>query len=119
MQFTLEDVKKFGNMEVLAKQMVELSGLTIKNENNQNGDIEIVYTGLRAGEKLYEELLVDAHAISTDHPLIFKAKESLLPDSFLWENLMNLEKELSKRNKTKIFKILKNLVPEWEDANYS
>ena len=58
----------------LAKQMVNLSGLSIKNENNLEGDIEIISTGLRPGEKLYEELLIDAKAEKTNHPLIFRAK---------------------------------------------
>ena len=56
----------------LAKQMIRLSGLQLKNENNPEGDIEIVFTGLRSGEKLYEELLVDGKSDTTNHPLIFK-----------------------------------------------
>ena len=44
----------------LAEQMIKLSGLTIKDEKNPNGDIEIIFTGLRPGEKLFEELLIDA-----------------------------------------------------------
>ena len=67
-----EPVKIF----TLAEQMIKLSGLTIKNEENPEGDIEIVETGLRPGEKLFEELLINAEAISTDHPLIFRAKEN-------------------------------------------
>ena len=55
--------------------MVYLSGLTIKDETNPNGDIEITYTVLRP-EKLYEELLIDATSIKTIHPRIFKVKEN-------------------------------------------
>lgn len=60
----------------LAKRMITLSGLKIKDQNNPNGDIEIVIAGLRPGEKLYEELIIDGDNIEkTQHPLIMKAKE--------------------------------------------
>ena len=62
----------------LAKQMIRLSGLTIKDEDNLNGDLEIIFTGLRPGEKLYEELLIDNNSKSTIHPLIYKAEESYI-----------------------------------------
>ena len=70
----------------LAKQMVNLSGLSIKNKNNIEGDIEIISTGLRPGEKLYEELLIDAEAEKTDHPLIFRAKENFIIWMKLFQN---------------------------------
>lgn len=60
----------------LAKRMITLSGLKIKDQNNPNGDIEIVIAGLRPGEKLYEELIINGDNIEkTQHPLIMKAKE--------------------------------------------
>ena len=60
----------------LAKRMITLSGLKIKDQHNPNGDIEIVIAGLRPGEKLYEELIIDGDNIEkTQHPLIMKAKE--------------------------------------------
>lgn len=60
----------------LAKRMITLSGLKVKNQNNPNGDIEIVIAGLRPGEKLYEELIIDGDNIeSTQHPLIMQARE--------------------------------------------
>lgn len=60
----------------LAKRMITLSGLKIKDNNNPNGDIEIVIAGLRPGEKLYEELIIDGDNIeSTQHPLIMRARE--------------------------------------------
>ena len=58
----------------LAEQMINLSGLKIKNLNNPNGDIEIKITGLRPGEKLYEELLIDGNPERTKHPLILQGK---------------------------------------------
>ena len=54
--------------------MVRLSGLTLKEPGNPNGDIEIVCTGFRPGEKLFEELLINAESQPTAHPLIFRAQ---------------------------------------------
>ena len=98
----------------LAKQMVNLSGLSIKNKNNLEGDIEIISTGLRPGEKLYEELLIDAEAEKTDHPLIFRAKENFIIMDEIIPKLKNLKKNIDERNKDKTLKILKELVKEWE-----
>lgn len=63
----------------LARQMVHLSGFTIKDKENPNGDIEIVATGLRPGEKLYEELLIGDNVENTQHPRIMRANEAELP----------------------------------------
>ena len=101
----------------LACQMVKLSGLNIQNETKRENDIEIITTGLRPGEKLYEELLIDSKAIHTKHDLIFKANEKSLPPSFLWERLDILELEIKKNNVKKALSILKELVPEWK-INY-
>ena len=64
------------NILSLAKKMIELSGYEIKDKKNTLGDIEIEITGLREGEKLYEELLVNNQAKKTAHPLIMSAIES-------------------------------------------
>ncbi|MCJ8191971.1 polysaccharide biosynthesis protein [Sphingomicrobium aestuariivivum] len=63
----------------LAEKMVELSGLTVRDANRPDGDIEIVETGLRPGEKLYEELLIDADAEVTKHPRIVRGREQFMP----------------------------------------
>jgi FlaA1/EpsC-like NDP-sugar epimerase len=63
--------------------MIHLSGLTVKDEENPDGDIEITFTGLRPGEKLYEELLIGENDEPTKHPLIMSANEDSLP----WESL--------------------------------
>ena len=68
----------------LAKKMIKLSGLTIKDKDNKEGDIEILTTGLRPGEKLYEELLVDGESQKTKHPLIFTSKEIINITSEKW-----------------------------------
>ena len=70
----------------LAKQMIKLSGLSIKTNKNPDGDIEIVSTGLRTGEKLYEELLIDAKSEKTPHPLIYKGFEKTINNQKLFEN---------------------------------
>lgn len=65
----------------LAERMIQLSGHQIKNEDHPNGDIEIRFTGLRVGEKLYEELLVGDNVEGTEHPRIMRAEEfSLTPN---------------------------------------
>jgi len=60
----------------LARQMIELSGYKVLDADNPNGDIAITYTGLRPGEKLYEELLINDDDTPTEHPLIRQARES-------------------------------------------
>ncbi|OWV85311.1 hypothetical protein ATY75_25025, partial [Rhizobium sp. N122] len=64
--------------------MVELSGLTVRDENSPEGDIELSVTGLRPGEKLYEELLIGDNPETTEHPRIMKAREDFLS----WPELM-------------------------------
>ncbi len=76
----------------LAVQMIHLSGLTVKDDKNPDGDIAIRFTGLRPGEKLYEELLISDNPIATDHPKIMRAKEEMLP----WEVLAPLLDEIHK-----------------------
>jgi len=73
----------------LAKRLIKLSGKEVRDDNNPDGDIDIIFTGLRAGEKLYEELLIGGDSTTTEHPRIFKAKEAYIE----WEEL---EKKLEK-----------------------
>jgi FlaA1/EpsC-like NDP-sugar epimerase len=80
----------------LAKRMVELSGLSVKNPQTGAGDIEIVVTGLRPGEKLYEELLIGEDPTSTTHPRIMMAREDFLPWEALTAELALLQEGLSK-----------------------
>jgi FlaA1/EpsC-like NDP-sugar epimerase len=79
----------------LAEKLIRLSGLKVKDENFPEGDIEIKYTGLRAGEKLYEELLIGDNVSKTENPLIMRAKE----DKFEWVDLKSLLDKLSVSNK--------------------
>ena len=75
----------------LARRMIELSGLTVKDKENPEGDIEIEITGLRPGEKLYEELLIGDNPRPTSHPRIMKAHEDFLSWADLEPKLTALE----------------------------
>lgn len=63
----------------LARRMINLTGLTVRDAANPDGDIEILYTGLRAAEKLFEELLIGSNITGTDHPMIMRAIEHSIP----------------------------------------
>lgn len=79
----------------LARRMVELSGLTVKDEQHPEGDIEIAVTGLRPGEKLYEELLIGDNPKPTVHPRIMKAHEEFIPRAEFEAKLTALEMALN------------------------
>tara|TARA_B100000212_G_scaffold339069_1_gene316757 strand:+ start:208 stop:2097 length:1890 start_codon:yes stop_codon:yes gene_type:complete len=98
----------------LAIKMVKLSGLTIKDESNLDGDIEIEITGLRPGEKLCEELLINNQAESTEYDLIFKSNESFISYQELWPKLESLKVALENYDLENSIKIVKELVPEWK-----
>ena len=98
----------------LAEQMVRLSGLTLRDRQNPGGDIEIVCTGLRPGEKLYEELLIDAESQPTVHPLIYRAEERTIPPEKLWAQLFALETVIEAQNVDAALDLLSTLVPEWQ-----
>ena len=75
----------------LARRMVQLAGLSVRDETNPNGDLEIRFTGLRPGEKLYEELLIGKDVTGTQHPMIMRAVEHALG----WDEVLALLTELS------------------------
>ncbi|MBT7308175.1 MAG: polysaccharide biosynthesis protein, partial [Gammaproteobacteria bacterium] len=97
----------------LARRMVELSGLTVKDEHHVEGDIEIEVTGLRPGEKLYEELLIGNDPKSTQHPRIMKAHEKMLPYDLLQEKLGALEAALSTNDVLLIRLLLQEIVSDY------
>jgi FlaA1/EpsC-like NDP-sugar epimerase len=105
----------------LAKRMIELSGYTIKNEANPGGDIEIVITGLRPGEKLYEELLIADNPIKTNHQRIFKAHEHSIKYAELQEYLEVLEDMIADGNGdvNELKELLKNIVKGYHYNGYS
>lgn len=98
----------------LARRMVELSGLALKDAANPNGDIEITVTGLRPGEKLYEELLIGDNPLPTSHPRIMKAHEDFLPWDALQTKLSDLGLALDANNVPLIRTLLKDLVPGYQ-----
>ncbi|QNI90839.1 polysaccharide biosynthesis family protein [Synechococcus sp. BOUM118] len=98
----------------LAEQMVRLSGLSLRDARNPNGDIEIVCTGLRPGEKLFEELLIEAESEATPHPLIYRAQERSLPPQELWPQLDALEEAIAAQDVNSALTLLAELVPEWQ-----
>ena len=112
----LLDMGELVRIKDLAEQMVRLSGLSLRDDRNPNGDIEIVCTGLRPGEKLYEELLIEAESQPTKHPLIFRATERSMDPQDLWPRLDQLEETLKMQNQEKALEILSELVPEWKKA---
>ena len=108
------DMGKPVEINLLAKKMIKLSGLEIKDKSNPDGDIEIKYTGLRPGEKLFEELLIGKDPIVTDNPLIMRAREGMLPWDKLNLILEDLKKAVETGNNERIRKLLIKLVPTFK-----
>ena len=75
---------------VLAEKMIHLSGLSVRSDKTPHGDIAIEFTGLRPGEKLYEELLIGDNVSPTEHPMIMRANEEHLPWELFKERLSEL-----------------------------
>ena len=75
----------------LAKRMISLMGLTVRDEENPDGDVEIIYTGLRPAEKLFEELLIGTNVTGTEHPMIMRAMEHSLP----WHQVQQVLDDMS------------------------
>jgi FlaA1/EpsC-like NDP-sugar epimerase len=100
----------------LAYRMIELSGLVVRDELNPDGDIELVITGLRPGEKLHEELLIGDNPKPTDHPRIIKAQEEFLSFSELEQKLNALNVALSVNNVPVIRSALKDLVSGYQPS---
>ena len=98
----------------LAKQMVRLSGLSLRDGQHPQGDIEIICTGLRPGEKLYEELLIDAESEPTSHPLIYRATEGAIPPEQLWPQIEAMEAAIQRQDADAALDVLAQLVPEWQ-----
>lgn len=95
----------------LAKKMIRLSGLSLKDRLNPDGDIEIKFTSLRPGEKMYEELLIGENVSKTDNPMILRAEEEML----IWDDLKliidELEVAIDSGDKFKLRQLLIKAVP--------
>jgi FlaA1/EpsC-like NDP-sugar epimerase len=95
----------------LAKRMIELSGFTIKDNQNPDGDIEISIVGLRPGEKLYEELLIGDNSMPTEHHKIMKAQEIFMSWVELEAELTLLHEKLNVGNVRDVYKSLSLIIP--------
>ncbi|WP_372028594.1 polysaccharide biosynthesis protein [Pseudomonas kurunegalensis] len=94
----------------LAEKMIHLSGFSIRSERNPLGDIAINFTGLRPGEKLYEELLIGDNVIATRHPMIMSANEDYLPWDVLKQRLDALRAATSTDDFATVRQLLRDTV---------
>jgi FlaA1/EpsC-like NDP-sugar epimerase len=94
----------------LAEKMIHLSGLSVRTEKNPHGDISIEFSGLRPGEKLYEELLIGDNVESTQHPMIMRANEDYLPWETLKEKLTELLDAVSDDDYSRVRQLLRESV---------
>jgi FlaA1/EpsC-like NDP-sugar epimerase len=95
----------------LARSMIRLAGLTIREPGNDEGDIEIVESGLRPGEKLYEELLIADNPLPTSHKRVMRARETFLPMTELELEIAALRQTIDRNDPEGCRKTLKRLVP--------
>lgn len=100
----------------LARSMVQLSGMTVRDAQQPDGDISIEVTGLRAGEKLYEELLIGNDPKPTQHSKIMKANEQYIPWASLSHELEILARFLDAQDADQSCQQVKKLVPEFSTA---
>lgn len=96
----------------LAEKMIRLSGLTVRSEKHPEGDISIAFTGLRPGEKLYEELLVGDNVVGTNHPMIMRAEERFLE----WTRLNHLLDSLNRACRNFAYESVRALLLEAVDG---
>jgi FlaA1/EpsC-like NDP-sugar epimerase len=96
--------------------MIHLMGLTVRDEQHPDGEIEIAYTGLRPAEKLYEELLIGNNVTGTQHPMILRAIEHSLP----WEQVQSLLDEIlmamGRFDCQRALQLLREVVVEYKPA---
>jgi FlaA1/EpsC-like NDP-sugar epimerase len=100
----------------LARRMIHLAGLTVRNEQHPDGDIEIAYTGLRPAEKLYEELLIGNNVTGTQHPMILRAIEHSLPWDRVQELLNEVLGAMNRFDCQRALQLLSNVVEEYTPA---
>ena len=101
----------------LARRMIELSGLSVRDNTNLEGDIEIVLTGLRPGEKLYEELMLGDNPQPTAHPKIRRAQDPFIPWSELQIELDTLKAQLDSHQVQSIIETLQRLVAGYQPSD--
>ncbi|MBM9488068.1 polysaccharide biosynthesis protein [Pseudomonas sp. ICBG1301] len=94
----------------LAEKMIHLSGLSVRSEKNPHGDIAIEFSGLRPGEKLYEELLIGDNVAATQHPMIMSANEDYLPWDILKAKLTELLASVDQDDYARVRQLLRDTV---------
>ena len=94
----------------LAEKMIHLSGLSVRSDKNPHGDIAIEFTGLRPGEKLYEELLIGDNVVPTRHPMIMSANEDYIPWEILKGKLTELLSAVDHDDYTRVRQLLRDTV---------
>ena len=99
----------------VARKMIEGSGLTVCDADNPDGDIEIEITGLRPGEKLYEELLIGSDMLTTPHPKILRAQEGHLSEIELAKALKSLSEAIETRDVALLRSVLAQWIEQIED----
>jgi FlaA1/EpsC-like NDP-sugar epimerase len=98
----------------LARRLIELSGRTVRDEKTPNGDIELCITGLRPGEKLYEELLIGDNAMQTLHPRVMKAHEPCPPAEEVWRQFAILGAILDRNDVPALMHALTQMLPGYQ-----
>ena len=101
----------------LARRMISLMGLTVRDKSNPDGDIDIAYIGLRPAEKLYEELLIGANSSGTGHPRIMRADEHSLPYNALVSLIEALQSAIEAQDRAKARELLVSAVREYSPAS--
>jgi FlaA1/EpsC-like NDP-sugar epimerase len=101
----------------LARRMISLMGLSVRDANNPEGDIEITYTGLRSAEKLFEELLIGNNITKTDHPMIMRAMEHCIPWARMQQILDSLCVALNAGDFPRSVSLLRESVAEYRPAD--
>jgi FlaA1/EpsC-like NDP-sugar epimerase len=100
----------------LATRMIELAGLKVRDEAHPDGDIDITFTGLRPGEKLYEELLIGDNPTATTHPRVMMANEPYLALELLVPKIRSLSEAMNRHDVEMVLAMLEVLVPEYVRA---
>ena len=100
----------------LAERMIQLSGLSVRDLDQPDGDIEIQITGLRDGEKLYEELLIGNNPESTKHPKILRARESFVQWNELQNDIDLLNESLSSNDAPSCIHLLGQIVRDFKPS---
>lgn len=109
------DMGKPVPIRTLARQMIEGTGLSVRDKANPNGDIEIQITGLRPGEKLHEELLISADMLTTPHPKILRAQEGYLSEIEMANALRDLREAIDTHDTLAARSVIARWVEKFED----